>query len=86
MTFHYIKALNRLQEAAYKQIAESMEYLLLLTAEGTCLFIIDSKKKWTQSKQAKRFQLKAMILFWTLVTSSYFFLPGQCSRVSKLNV
>ena len=27
----------------YKQIAESMEYLLLLTAEGT--FIIDSKKK-----------------------------------------
>ena len=46
MTFHYIKALNRLQEAAYKQIAESMEYLLLLlTAEGTCLFIIDSKKK-----------------------------------------
>lgn len=45
MTVHYIKALNRLQEAAYKQIAESMEYLLLLTAEGTCLFIIDSKKK-----------------------------------------
>ena len=45
MTFNYIKALNRLQEAAYKQIAESMEYLLLLTAEGTCLFIIDSKKK-----------------------------------------
>ena len=63
-------SLSHPEEAAYKQIAESVEYLLLLTAEGTCLFIIDSKKKWTQSKQAKRFQLKAMILFWTLVTSS----------------